>query len=107
MQIMFDREVFKIYYFFKNFILGVAWDMPIGLMDDIYDWSMKFPERIDELEDVLTENRIWKKRLTDVGVSLKNYSKIYKEEIYLLHRIWESRFQDFRTDLKIYSLHSV
>ena len=42
--------------------------MPIGLMDDIYDWAIRFPERIDELEDVLTENRIWKKRLQDVGV---------------------------------------
>ncbi len=30
------------------------------MMDDIYDWAVKFPERIDELEDMLTENRIWK-----------------------------------------------
>jgi NADH dehydrogenase (ubiquinone) Fe-S protein 2 len=48
---------------------GVAWDMPIGLMDDIYDWAIKFPQRIDEMEDVLTENRIWKKRLEDIGAS--------------------------------------
>ncbi|KAI6215930.1 Complex I-49kD [Aphelenchoides besseyi] len=47
---------------------GVAWDLPLGLMDDIYDWAVKFPERIDELEDVLTENRIWKQRLIDVGI---------------------------------------
>ena len=47
---------------------GVAWDMPLGMMDDIYDWAVKFPERIDELEDVLTENRIWKARLIDIGL---------------------------------------
>ncbi|KAI6189161.1 Complex I-49kD [Aphelenchoides besseyi] len=47
---------------------GVAWDLPLGLMDDIYDWAVKFPERIDELEDVLTENRIWKQRLIDIGI---------------------------------------
>ncbi|RCN46778.1 NADH dehydrogenase subunit D [Ancylostoma caninum] len=47
---------------------GVAWDLPIGLMDDIYDWAVKFPERIDELEDMLTENRIWKARTVDIGL---------------------------------------
>lgn len=47
---------------------GVAWDLPIGLMDDIYDWAIKFPERIDELEDMLTENRIWKARTIDIGL---------------------------------------
>uniref|UniRef100_A0A914HH96 Complex I-49kD n=1 Tax=Globodera rostochiensis TaxID=31243 RepID=A0A914HH96_GLORO len=47
---------------------GVAWDLPIGLMDDIYDWCTQFPARLDELEDTLTENRIWKKRLIDIGV---------------------------------------
>ncbi|CAD5223242.1 unnamed protein product [Bursaphelenchus xylophilus] len=47
---------------------GVAWDLPLGLLDDIYDWAVKFPQRIDELEDVLTENRIWKKRTIDIGI---------------------------------------
>lgn len=42
---------------------GVAWDLPLGWMDDVYDWAVKFPERIDELEDMLTENRIWKVNL--------------------------------------------
>ncbi|VDN54614.1 unnamed protein product, partial [Dracunculus medinensis] len=47
---------------------GVAWDLPLGLMDDIYDWCVKFPQRIDELEDMLTENRIWKARTIDIGL---------------------------------------
>ncbi|CAJ0591033.1 unnamed protein product [Cylicocyclus nassatus] len=47
---------------------GVAWDLPLGLLDDIYDWLEKFPERIDEFEDMLTENRIWKARTIDIGI---------------------------------------
>lgn len=42
--------------------------MPLGIMDDIYDWATKFPERLDEMEDVLTDNRIWKCRLQDIGI---------------------------------------
>lgn len=47
---------------------GVAWDLPLGYLDDVYDWCVKFPQRIDELEDMLTENRIWKQRTQDVGI---------------------------------------
>lgn len=36
-------------------------------MDDIYDFSSKFNERLDEVEDVLTQNRIWKARTIDIG----------------------------------------
>ena len=28
-------------------------------MDDIYEWASKFGERLDEVEDMLSENRIW------------------------------------------------
>ncbi|VDD84994.1 unnamed protein product [Enterobius vermicularis] len=47
---------------------GVSFDLPLGILDDIYDWAIKFPERIDELEDMLTENRIWKARTIDIGI---------------------------------------
>ncbi|KAK6323243.1 hypothetical protein J4Q44_G00055820 [Coregonus suidteri] len=36
-------------------------DMPLGLMDDIYEWCKNFSIRIDEVEEMLTNNRIWKK----------------------------------------------
>lgn len=39
---------------------GVAWDLPLGLLDDIYDWAVQFPQRIDTVEDMLTDNRLWK-----------------------------------------------
>ncbi|KAL8574737.1 NADH dehydrogenase Fe-S protein subunit 2 ndufs2 [Nucella lapillus] len=47
---------------------GVALDMPIGLMDDIYEFIEKFGQRLDEVDDLLTENRIWKARTVDIGV---------------------------------------
>jgi NADH dehydrogenase (ubiquinone) Fe-S protein 2 len=47
---------------------GVHQDMPIGLMDDIYDFTSKFAERLDEVEDLVTENRLWRQRTTDIGV---------------------------------------
>uniref|UniRef100_A0A8C5HA88 NADH dehydrogenase [ubiquinone] iron-sulfur protein 2, mitochondrial n=1 Tax=Gouania willdenowi TaxID=441366 RepID=A0A8C5HA88_GOUWI len=43
-------------------------DMPLGLMDDIYEWCKNFSIRIDEVEEMLTNNRIWKKRTVDIGV---------------------------------------
>ncbi|XP_068215467.1 NADH-ubiquinone oxidoreductase 49 kDa subunit isoform X1 [Palaemon carinicauda] len=46
---------------------GVAFDIPIGLMDDIYEFISKFGERLDEVEDLLTNNRIWKQRVIDIG----------------------------------------
>jgi NADH dehydrogenase I D subunit len=47
---------------------GVHEDLPIGLCQDIYDWIQQFPSRLDEMEELLTDNRIWKQRLVDVGV---------------------------------------
>lgn len=42
--------------------------MPLGLMDDIYQFATKFGERIDETEDMLTNNGIWISRTQDIGV---------------------------------------
>lgn len=47
---------------------GVSQDIPVGLLQDIYLFINKFNSRIDELEELLTSNRIWKQRLIDVGV---------------------------------------
>ncbi len=37
---------------------GVHQDIPIGLLDDIYDFISKFGERLDEVEDLVTANRL-------------------------------------------------
>ena len=47
---------------------GVSQDIPIGLLDDIYIFAEQFSTRIDEMEEMLTTNRIWKQRLINVGV---------------------------------------
>ena len=47
---------------------GVAQDLPSGLLDDIYLFIEQFIIRLDEIEELLTNNRIWKQRLVDIGV---------------------------------------
>ncbi|KAJ1909495.1 ndufs2, NADH ubiquinone oxidoreductase 49 kd subunit [Mycoemilia scoparia] len=46
---------------------GVALDIPNGLMEDIYHWAKQFPSRCDEIEEIVTANRIWMNRTIDVG----------------------------------------
>jgi len=46
---------------------GVNMDLPKGLLNDIYIFSEQFNLRLNEIEDMLTENRIWKQRLVDIG----------------------------------------
>ncbi|CAM6095035.1 unnamed protein product [Calypogeia fissa] len=47
---------------------GVAQDIPLGLSEDVYQFTQQFASRVDELEEMLTNNRIWKERLVDIGV---------------------------------------
>lgn len=47
---------------------GVSQDLPLGLCEDIYRFAQQFSSRIDEIEEMLTTNRIWKQRLVDIGV---------------------------------------
>jgi NADH dehydrogenase (ubiquinone) Fe-S protein 2 len=47
---------------------GVSQDLPLGLLDDIYMFSEQFSTRVDEMEELLTGNRIWKQRLVDIGI---------------------------------------
>ena len=47
---------------------GVARDLPVGMAEQIAAWSDVFPTFIDELEQLLTNNRIWKQRTVDIGI---------------------------------------
>lgn len=47
---------------------GVQVDIPKGLLNDIYMFIEQFTLRLTEMEDMLTENRIWKQRLIDIGI---------------------------------------
>ena len=50
---------------------GVAKDLPSGLLRDIYLFIEQFYFRIDEIQEMLTNNRIWRERLIDVGTVSK------------------------------------
>ena len=56
---------------------GVSKDIPKGLLHDIYSFVKQFSSRIDEIEELLTKNRIWKQRLLNVGVLSKNSALNY------------------------------
>jgi len=47
---------------------GVSSDLPLGFLDDLYLFINQFNLRLDEIDEVLTENRIWKERLVSIGV---------------------------------------
>lgn len=46
---------------------GVAFDLPHGLLNDIFKWATQFSSRVDEIEQVVTGNRIWKQRTIGIG----------------------------------------
>ncbi|SMF25063.1 NADH dehydrogenase subunit D [Tistlia consotensis] len=47
---------------------GVHQDMPAGLAEDIRAFCADFPKLIDDMEGLLTENRIFRQRTVDIGV---------------------------------------
>ena len=47
---------------------GVSHDLPIGFCNDIYTFCSQFSSRVDEIENMLTDNRIWKQRLVNIGI---------------------------------------
>ena len=50
---------------------GVHQDLPAGLLNEIAKFIKDFPKKIDDMENLLTENRIFKQRLVGIGVVSK------------------------------------
>jgi NADH-quinone oxidoreductase subunit D len=46
---------------------GVHQDLPAGLTDDIFEFCETFPKVVNDLDELLTENRIFKQRNVDIG----------------------------------------
>lgn len=46
---------------------GVHQDLPAGLLEDIATFCETFPQVIDDIEGLLTENRIFRQRTVDIG----------------------------------------
>jgi NADH-quinone oxidoreductase subunit D len=51
---------------------GVHRDLPAGLLEDIVTFCDEFPKIIDDVESLLTENRIFRQRTVDVGIVTKD-----------------------------------
>lgn len=47
---------------------GVHQDLPPGLAEDIYAWTEHYPKVLDDMAELLFENRIFKQRNVDIGV---------------------------------------
>lgn len=47
---------------------GVSMDLPVGLVDDMWAWVENFPKVLDDLDSLLTGNRIFKQRTVDIGI---------------------------------------
>jgi len=47
---------------------GVHQDLPPQLIEDIDQWAVEFPRVLDDIDGLLTENRIFKQRNVDIGV---------------------------------------
>lgn len=47
---------------------GVRYDVPKNFLKDVYSFLNQFSSRIEEIEELLTKNRIWQNRLKNIGV---------------------------------------
>ena len=47
---------------------GVRSELPLDICSDIFDFIEQYTVRLDEIEDLVVDNRIIKQRLVDVGV---------------------------------------
>lgn len=50
---------------------GVHQDMPVGLAEDMYKWADTVLEFINDMDALLSENRIFKQRTVDIGIVSK------------------------------------
>ena len=51
---------------------GVQQDLPLNFLEDLFQFINTFSLRIDEFEELLSNNRIWKQRLVNIGIVTKN-----------------------------------
>jgi NADH dehydrogenase (ubiquinone) Fe-S protein 2 len=56
---------------------GVAMDLPSGLLRDIHIFATQFASRLDEIEELLTTNRIWTQRLKGIGLITKQQAETW------------------------------
>jgi NADH-quinone oxidoreductase subunit D len=47
---------------------GVHQDLPDGLLDEIAKFAREFPKKLADMDNLLTDNRIFKQRMVEIGV---------------------------------------
>ena len=57
---------------------GVHQDLPDDLLQDIANWAEEFPSVLQDIDELLTENRIFKQRNVDIGV-------VSEDDLSLIH----------------------
>jgi len=50
---------------------GVHQDLPKGLLEEIAEFAKGFPKKIEDMENLLTDNRIFKQRMVEIGIVSK------------------------------------
>ncbi|MGH6958016.1 MAG: NADH-quinone oxidoreductase subunit D, partial [Caulobacteraceae bacterium] len=56
---------------------GVRQDLTPSLISDIKDWAIAFPKVLDEIETLITDNRIFKQRNVDIGVITRKDAEMW------------------------------
>jgi len=46
---------------------GVSYDLPLGLLNDIYHFLVPFTKKLNDMEELLTTSRIFKERVLHIG----------------------------------------
>lgn len=75
---------------------GIVQELPLGILNDIFLFCNQFNYRLDEIEELLTNNRIWKQRLVDVGKLTYKQALLWGASGPILRstgRAWDLRFQ--------------
>lgn len=73
---------------------GVCYDISTNMLNDIYIFIQKFISRIDEMEELLSANRVWHSRLKHVGTASQQEGKSYSYTGVMLRSIavrWDLR----------------
>jgi len=86
---------------------GVSQDIPEGLLNDIFLFIEQFFFRIDEMQDVLNSNRIWRARLSQIGIVSKSEALAFGFSGVMLRASgipWDLRFL---SNYEIYDLFDV
>lgn len=51
---------------------GVSQDLPAGLLDEIAKFAQEFPKILHDMENLLSDNRIFKQRMCEIGIVSKD-----------------------------------